>query len=37
MYMIAVVVLGVMLMGIVVGVGWISSWDDRMREEHRGH
>lgn len=37
MYMIAVIVLAIALVGLVVGIGWISTWDDRMREEHRGH
>jgi hypothetical protein len=36
-YMIAVVVLGIGLMGLVIGVGWISRWEEHLREEHRGH
>lgn len=36
MYMIAVVVLGIALMGLVAAIGWISAWDDRNREHHQG-
>jgi hypothetical protein len=36
MYMVAVIVLAVALLGIVVGVGWISNWEDHLREDHRG-
>lgn len=37
MYMIAVIVLAIALLGLVAGIGWISTWDDHQREEQRGH
>jgi hypothetical protein len=37
MYILGVIGLAIGLSFLVIGVGWISSWDDKIREERRGH